>query len=194
MTKETVTLQSIAADLETAANLRFSNIQTWRFCFIIPLSVIALIDGLWLKSVWISLPVASLAAYHIVRYLMAAHRYRAEKKAIVEAVARGEISISMEKVSHIAEETVYEPHPGLRGSRATKQVHMLYFESGGSFRIPNVARHYSWSKEYYISTRGLMNITCSGDEFYLISPVRHREIAYVYPCKSFVLDGCLCQR
>lgn len=194
MTKETIALQHIAADLKITANLRFYNIQTWRFSFIIPLSLVALIDGLFIKSFWLCIPVAVIALYHMVRYLIAVHQYRARKKAIADAILRHEISVSVEKVSHIAEETVYEPHPGLRRSRATKQVHMLYFESGGSFRIPELEMHYPWSKEYYISTRGLMNITCAGDAFYLVSPARHCEIAYVYPCKFFVLDPGLEQR
>ena len=194
MTKETITLQNIAADLKITADLRFYNIQTWRFSFLIPLSLIALVDGLWLKSFWLGIPVAVIAIYHMGRYLIAVRQYRAQKDAIAEAVSRREISVSVETVSHIAEETVYEPHPGLRRSHATKRIHVLYFKSGGSFRIPELEMHYPWSKEYYISTRGLLNITCAGDEFYLVSPTRHGEIAYVYPCKSFVLDGSLGQR
>jgi len=188
MTKEILTLPNVTWDLKTVADLKFFHILTWKLCFIISLSLIALIDSLWIRSVWICLPTAILAVYHIVRFLMAANRWRAEKKSIVEAVALGKISVSVETVSHIAEETVYESHPSLRGSRAAKQISVLYFQSGGSFRIPEVEIHYPWSKEYYISTKGLINITRSGDEFYLISLTRHGEIAYVYPCKSFVVN------
>ena len=189
MTKEILTLQNAVGDLKTGTDLKFFRIRIWRLCFIIPLSLIALIDSLWIRSIWICLPTSILAVYHIARFLMAANQWWAEKKMIREAAECGEITVSIETVSHIAEETVYEPHLSLRGSRASKQVSMFYFQSGGSFRLPEAEIHYSWSNEHYISTKGLINITCSGDEFYLVSLMRNREIAYVYPCKSFVLSG-----
>ena len=194
MTKEILKNENIREDLLRVIQEKDSIQWEWRLCYIVPCAMAALVVCFAWPNVWLGLAAFLPTVYHIVRLIWELRRSRARKKEIQTQIERGNLCVSEEILSHIAEETVYEPHPGLRGSRATKQVHMLYFESGGSFRIPNVARHYSWSKEYYISTRGLMNITCSGDEFYLISPVRHREIAYVYPCKSFVLDGCLCQR
>ena len=51
-----------------------------------------------------------------------------------------------------------------------------------------VEKHYSWSKDFYLSSKGLENISMKGDEFYFVSLQSHHDIAYIYPCKNFELD------
>ncbi len=188
MKKEILTLSGITQDLKKNATANMSNAEKWRFSYIIPETLIALIVGIVLKNIWIGLLVFSFAAYHIVLYVRAYRNFKAQKKKITDTIDRKDISISVEKLSHIALETIYEPHNvGARG-KATKTVTLFYFMSGSSWRVPDVAKHYAWSKDHYISSKGLKNISVSGDEFYYVSLQGHYGIAYIYPCKNFVLD------
>jgi hypothetical protein len=113
---------------------------------------------------------------------------------IDDGLERGEISIGVEKLSSIRQEEIYEPHHIGRRAQTTKTVTFYYFESGIQWREPSIARHYQWSKEYYISSKGLENISISGDEFYYVVLQGNPDIAYIYPCKNFVLDESLKQK
>ena len=54
--------------------------------------------------------------------------------------------------------------------------------------MPDVLKHYDWSKEYNLSSEGLKNISVEGNEFFYVSLQGHPDVAYVYPCKFFELD------
>ncbi len=191
MTKETLTLQNITDDLRRVAFFGLSNVQEWRFFSIISVTLLAVMLGIFLKSVWIGIAIFSVAAYHIVRYVMEYRKYRERKKAIANVLDRGDISVSVEKLSHVAMETIYEPHGHGKHRHTTKEVTFFYFLSGGRWRIPNVDKHYVWSKDYYISSKGLENASVGGDEYFYISLQGYHDIAYVYPCKFFVLGSDL---
>lgn len=189
MKKETLLLSYITSDLKTVAKFQMSNVGEWRFSYIIPITLLSVIIGVLLKSIWVALLIFSVAAYHIVRYTIEYRDYSMKKKAVVSAVDRADVSVSVEHLSHINSETVYEPHRGRTRGHATKTATYYYFESGSRWRVPSVDKHYSWSKEYYISSKGLENISIKGDEFYLVSLQGYPDIAYIYPCKSFELGG-----
>lgn len=191
MTKETLTLSNIVNDLRSIAFFNLSNVEEWRFSYIIPITLLAVIIGIILKSIWVGLLIFSAAAYHIVCYVMEYKSYKAKKKAIADILDRGDISICIEKLSHIAEETIYEPRTHGRHSHVTKTITVFYFMSGGSWRLPNVRKYYEWSKDYFISSKGLENISISGDEFFRVSLRGYYDIAYIYPCKFFVLGSDL---
>ena len=191
MKKEALTLANITKDLRQIAFLNRSNAEEWRFTYIIPITLIAVIIGIILDSILVGLLIFSVAAYHIVCYVREYKVHKEKVRAIEAVIERGDISISVEKLSHIAEETIYEPHTHGKHSHATKTVTFFYFMSGGSWRVPDVGRHYEWSKDYYISSKGLENISVNGDEFFYISLQGYYDIAYVYPCKFFVLDDDL---
>ena len=191
MKKEKITLEAIKQDLMKMVNFQLSNKSDWRFSYIVPITLLAVMAGVLLKNVIVGLLIFSVAAYHIVRYVIEYREHKKSKLAIISFVERGEISISNEVFSHIANETIYEPHRAGRRARATKVIFVYYFNSGSSWRVPNVDMHYSWSKEFYISSKGLENISISGDEFYFVSLQSHQEIAYIYPCKNFELDANL---
>ena len=106
-------------------------------------------------------------------------------------IERGDISISTEIFSHIANDVIYEPHRAGTRTRTAKTITLYHFNGGSSWRAPFFERYYEWSKEYYISPKGLKNISIKGDEFYLVSLQAHRDIAYIYPCKNFELDKSL---
>ena len=191
MKKEKITLEAIKQDLMKMVNFQLSNKNDWRFSYIVPITLLAVMAGVLLKNVIVGLLIFAVAAYHIVRYVIEYREHKKSKLAIISLVEKGEISISNEVFSHIANETIYEPHRVGRRAHATKVITVYYFNSGSSWRVPNVDKHYAWSKEFYISSKGLENISISGDEFYIVSLQSHHEIAYIYPCKNFELDATL---
>jgi hypothetical protein len=195
MKKEKITLEAIKQDLLKIVNFQLSNKVEWRFSYIIPITILAVMAGVYFKNIFVGLLVFSIAAYHIVRYAIEYKEYKTNKNAIISLIERGEISIATEILSHIANETIYEPHQVRRGrgrrANATKTITVYYFDGGASWRVPTVEQHYSWSKDFYISSKGLGNISMKGDEFYFVSLQSHRDIAYIYPCKNFELDKSL---
>ncbi len=187
MKKETLLLSNITQDLKIVIKEKIGNTTDWRFSYIIPITLISVALGIVLKNVWLPLLIFSVAAYHIVRYIVEFKTQSIKKKAVMEVIGREDISISVVRLSHISSETIYEPHRVFRRANATKTVTYYYFESGNHWRIPKVDKHYIWSKDYYISSQGLENISIQGDEFYFVSLQGYNDIAYIYPCKIFEL-------
>lgn len=188
MKKETLLFSHIINDLKIIVNFQICNVGDWRFSYIIPFTLLSIMIGVLLRNILIALIIFSVAVYHIVLYIIECRNYRMKKKAVINAVERADICISIENLSHIATETIYEPHTVGTRRNATKTVQSYYFASGFCWRVPDVDKHYQWSKEYYISSKGLENISIQGDEFYFVSLQGYHDIAYIYPCKNFELD------
>jgi hypothetical protein len=186
--KEMLTMAGITEDLRKVAWFKLSRLEDWRMSYIIPIAGLALFVGIYFKKIVIALLIFSIAAYHIVKYIREAIEYVTQKKALAALVDRGDISISIEKFSHIADETIYEPHTTGRGhTNNYRDVKMFYFESGVSWRMQSYW-HYEWSKEYYLSAEGLINTSVGGNEFFYITLKGEHDISYIYPCKLFELD------
>lgn len=191
MTKEKLTMEAIKSDLIKIANYQVSNKADWRFSYIVPITLLAILLGVFTQNVLIGIAVFCVAVYHTVRFVMEYKEYKTKKAAILSLIECGEISIITETFSHIANDVIYEPHRVGRRSRGTKTITLYHFNGGSSWRVPLFAKHYEWSKEYYISSKGLENISIRGDEFYFVSLQAHNDIAYIYPCKNFELDKSL---
>ena len=200
MRKEKLTLGAIKQDLMKILNSQVSSKADWRFSYIVPITFLAFLSSAFLKNIFIGLLIFSVSVYHFVRFVIEFKEYRSKKAVIVSMIERGEISISIKRFSHIANETIYEPHHGWKittlrrmfvRSHAKKTITVYHFDGGKSWRLPRVDKHYSWRKDFYISSKGLENISITGDEFYFISLQAHHDIAYVYPCKNFELDVTL---
>ena len=110
MKKEKITLEAIKQDLMKMVKFQLSNKNDWRFSYIVPITLLAVMAGVFLKSVIVGLLIFAVAAYHIVRYVIEYREHKKSKHAIISLVERGGISISNEVFSHIANETIYEPH------------------------------------------------------------------------------------
>lgn len=164
-----------------------SNIEEWRFAYIVPITLLAVMLGILLGSVWIGLLIFSVAVYHIVVYIKEQKEYKAQKKQLKELFERGGISVSVDTLSHISRETIYEPRLRGRHSHSLKEITVFYFNSGDSWRMPLRSRHYGWSKTYFVSSKGLLNISIPGNKFYFVYLQGHYEISYIYPCEYFVL-------
>jgi hypothetical protein len=191
MKKETITLSNIQEDLALVAKLQISNEGDGRLVFIIPLTLLAILGGIFLKSIWIPLPLLAATAYHAVRFVSEYRDYKANMQRITDGIQRGDVSITTERFSHAATERIIEPHQTLTKTKITSIATFFYFEAGRRWRVPKVDKHYKWSKEYYVSTKGLENISLQGDEFFYVSLQGNFDIAYIYPCKNFALDPTL---
>lgn len=184
MTKDIITLEAIREDLYRIVKWQFSVICQWRLPFIGAFSVIAILLGLVFRSLWVGLAVFSVAAYQIVRFILAYKEVLAKKKAVKNISKREDIWISDRKLSHIAKNVVLEPHISYRGS-AFKEITMYYFDGSFSWRAPGFGRYYAWSENHTVL------VASDGDVCYCVSLQGHDDVAYIYPCKHFDLDGSL---
>ena len=191
MTKEKLTLNNIRSDILKAVKAQERANNEAREVYIIPSVIIAVLIILFTKGVWFSLPFIALAAFNTVKYIPERRRSADIKKKISSALDRGDVSISIEKLSHISKETVYEPHAGRRRARHTKEVTFLYFLSGTSWRVPALGKHYEWSSLLCMSSSGIINTSVKDNEFYFISLKGYPNAAYVYNTKLFELDSGL---
>jgi hypothetical protein len=199
MQKETLTLSHVIEDFQRLAKLQFMNMLSWRFVLALLLFLLSALLGFSLQNIFIALGVLAVGIYHVVRFLTEYRKYRRNKAWISQLDGREDVCISIEKFSHIAYETIYEPRmtvarPSLWRSNTTKEVPFCYFLSGVRWRIPDVNRHYAWSRDYYVTTAGLNHISLVGDEFIYVSLKEDADVSYAYPCKSFVLAPALCEK
>ncbi len=194
MKKETITLGIIQNDLMKIACAKQSNQADWRYSYIVPITLLAIGAGMPLESVWVGLVVFLPSVYHIVCYVRECGEHKARTSAVRAVIERGDVSISVKTLSHIATETVYEPHSMGKRRVATKEIKVYYFKGGSSFRdlfAGNLEGHYTWSADFKMSAKGLENVSLSGDDFYYIVLQGNAEVAYIYPCKYFEVEESL---
>ncbi len=190
MKKETITLGIIQNDLMKIACAKQSNHANWRYSYIIPIILLAIGAGVLLESVWIGLAIFLPAMYHVVCYIRECREHKARISAVRAVLARGDVSIAIKTLSHIATETIYEPHAVGRRRLATKEIKMYYFKGGSAWR-DWLANYYTWSTDFCMNAKGLENISIAGDDFYYIVLQGNPEVACIYPCKYFTLEESL---
>ena len=197
MEKETLTLANIAKDLKIVIKQFHSNkSDSYLSFYIFPLICAAIIIGVLLNSVWIGLVISLFPAGFMMLAIKQILAEKADLKKLNELSNQGNISITVEVFSHVANETIFEPHMHAlflhNHAHLTKTIRRFHFTSGISWRIPSlVFKHYDWSKTHYISTKGLENLSVEGNEFFYVSLQGYPDIAYIYPCKLFKLDPSL---
>lgn len=155
MKKDRITVDAIKADFLKIAKCQMSHKTDWRIFYIIPITLIVLLVGILLKNILVGLLGFSVAAYHIVRFVIEYRNYKAKKLAISQICGRGDISISTETFSHVANDDVYEPHLVGRRAKPKKIITLYYFNGGSSWRVPETNKHYEWSRDLFISSKGL---------------------------------------
>ena len=189
MQKETLTLSGITQDLRLIASQQYT-LQTERYSYILAIIALAILAAIFTK-IWIGIAILCCAIYPCLCFAKECRAYRAKSDALASVIMRGDVSVSIKAFSHTAIQEIYEPHSSGRHRHATRSVMFFYFSAGSSWRVPVVSKHYAWSKEHYISTQGLENISLVGDEFFYVSLQGYPDISYIYPCKTFVLDSSL---
>lgn len=199
MKKEILTLENVKRDLLEVVNTQKYVQFEWRFSYIVPAVAVAVTCytefGMYLPALF-CIP---FAVYHLVKYILDTRQIMAKKAAVRKAIDRGDVSVTLEKLSHIARESIFEPHIGGMGrfkrQKALKDVKLYYFDSGRCWRDPlftfetGKEYHYEWSSELKLSSGGLDVTSLKGNEFYLISLQSSYDIAYIYPTKFFELGA-----
>ena len=180
MQKELLKKENIREDLLKVIEERKDIHWEWRLCYIAPLISLALLICLIWCQPWLGLLAFLPAVYHIVRLVFALRENRTREKELLSRLERGDLTISEEVLSHIAEETVYEPHVGHRRAHSLKTVQIYYFQSGASWRHHPVEKHYAWSKLYNLSPAGLENTSVAGNVFYYVRLQSDGDIGYIY--------------
>ena len=71
MIKEKITLECVRQDLHRIIKWQLLNTLDGRFCFIVPITLIAIILGFVFRSLWVGMIIFSVAAYHILSYVNA---------------------------------------------------------------------------------------------------------------------------
>ena len=190
MKKEKLTLDNIKKDFQKIANWQLDVKSEGHLVYIFTILGLVLVAGI-VVHVLLGVVISLLAVYPIFLLVSEERNNKRHRRAILDLVDRGDVSVSVEKLSHIAKQTVYEPRRNGRRTRTTKEATFFYFEGGSSWRVPEVYRHYEWSMELYYSTEGLCNVSVEGNEFYYVSVQGEPDVCYIYPCKFFELDGSL---
>lgn len=194
--KETVTLQNIKEDLNKLIAFR-SSIKAEVFLGgAFGFTLLSLLLGILTKLVWLGVLLFLPALVLFILYGVFIKKAVAQKSALRKISSREDILISVERLSHISEEEIYEPYISHKRAHSFKTVKFFCFNSlrwrllsYRTFGRPTENFiHYSWSKEYSFSPQGLENVSLQGDEFYYVSLKNHPDVAYIYPCKYFELE------
>ena len=185
MKREELKFENIKKDLEHVAYSTNYNIShRWGYgVFVAPIGAILAFFVYKLLAI----PFVIFSVYSLIRYIPEARENKRDMKNISDALERCDFSVSIEKLSHIADETVYEGHDGLRHSSHTREDRYYHFYSGLSWKEPNVSEHYEWSKDFSLSSKGLSQTSVEGNEFYYVTLKGASNAAYIYNTKFFVL-------
>lgn len=188
MHKEKLTLENVKKDFLSLESHYFWNIVDWHATYILPYLLLTVVIGVFLRSISLCILTALPIVYHAVRLYKEWKEHNEVKKAIQSITDRTQVSVSIEKFSHIAEEIVYEPHSFVSRRRyKMRPVDFMHFMSGAAWRVPSFHRHYNWSSDNYITLKGLDNISTLGEEYFFVSIQNQSKISYVYPCELFDL-------
>ena len=136
---------------------------------------------------FVSIALALFSVYHIVRMFIQLFCNARVKKVINRGLERGDVSVSVERFSHVSREWVFERRFSLDLFPDYKRIWFWYFSSGANWRVPEWKMHYRWS-ELAMYTRGLKDLAVQGDEFYMIKLNADPTVKYIYNKKLFVFE------
>ena len=195
MDKQALTLDDVAMDMRKVIKERRRIYFSWRMKFIAPSAVIGWMLALALSGFTLGVghkivigAFALVIAYNLVMLTVQLLGTRKAQRALDRGLTRDEVSVSVERFSHIAFEEEYEPWFSGRWLGMYKRIRMYYFTSGAGWREPVCWSHYSWSVYRETSSKGLENATLAGDEFYLITLNADTSVRYIYNTRLFELE------
>ena len=187
--KEELKHENIVSDLLKNERWRGARDSEHREVYLLPLLTIAVTLWIFTKTFWIG-AIPFFGAIYPAVLLARDIRSMQERK---RRILAGDYTIVVETLSHITEETIYEPHVGRSvfgrsNVHATRTASFFYF-STHKWRVQG--NNYEWSEEYPLSYQGIMNVSLEGDSFYVVSLEPDDEAGCVYPCKYFVCPPTL---
>ena len=188
MTKEILTDERIRQDVLGNEVKKAKTNDNKTLVWVMPIAVAAILAGVYVH-VLLGVAVGLLAIIPIYLYFK---QNREDSDTVFEVEHGAEFIVEIDTLSHITTETIYEPHTVHVGTRTsthyTKTVTIFEFHNG-TWRVPEVEKLYAWSKEMYISPKGLENTSLRGDKFYIVRRLGNAEVAYVYNTKFFTYNG-----
>lgn len=194
MEKQRLTACDIAADMATVISHKRRIAFGWRMEFIVPSAFTIFIVSLSMTGFGLSIGHIILMwvfglviGYNLIMLFIQLLRTRKASKAIYRGLLRSDVSVTVEKFSHIAEDTIYEPYFAGRWFSFFKIIRVYYFSSGENWREPVCRSHYSWSLQCEVSSKGLENSSIAGEEFYVVTLNSDRSVKYIYNTKLFEL-------
>ena len=191
MVKEQLKKENIADDMNRTVKIYESTASNRRINYIAPFFMLAIILGIVFKSIVLGIVIFIIPAYHIIWLIIETRESYILRKELKENITRGDLAISVEKLTHIDTESVYNPHNANDSGIISNldDVSVFYFESGACWRVPLIhGKHYEWSKTFKLSQSGLYNTSVVGDEFYYIILQNDQRISYIYNKKLFELS------
>ncbi len=188
MTKVILTDEAIRRDVLGNEVKKAKNNDNKTLVWVMPIAVAAILAGVYVH-VLLGVAVGLLAIIPIYLYFK---QNREDSDTVFEVEHGAEFIVEIDTLSHITTETIYEPHTVHVGTRIsthyTKTVTIFEFHNA-TWRVPEVEKLYAWSKEMYISPKGLENTSLRGDKFYIVRRLGNAEVAYVYNTKFFTYNG-----
>ena len=182
--KDALTPYNVKEDLFKVLGQQRNVKDEMRSAAIVAGSILFLVFGFFFHILPLALLFLAVALYHATRYALELHAHAKRKKQLKLAIEREDFNVSVEKLSYITEETIYEPWVGFRRSHSYKTVTMFGFYSGVKFRLwPH--KHYSWSLTYRLSPQGMQNTSLQDDLFYLVTLKGEPDVACIYNQKFF---------
>ena len=190
MTKETLTDEAIRYDVLGNEVKKAKTNDYKSLVWVAPIMVAALAVG-YFVHVLLGLLIGLGAIVPIYFYFK---QNKADAGVIFQVEHDCEFVVEIDTLSHIDQETVYEPHVHHNTLSAgsdmhyTKTVTVLKFYNA-QWRVPETEKLYAWSKEMYISPQGLQNTALRGDKFYVVRRKGEAEVAFAYNMKFFTYRG-----
>lgn len=188
MTKEILTDERIRQDVLGNEVKKAKGNDNKTLVWVMPIAVAAILAGVYVH-VLLGVAVGLLAIIPIYLYFK---QNREDSDTVFEVEHGAEFIVEIDTLSHITTETIYEPHTvgtfGRRHTQYSKTVTVFEFHNA-KWRVPEVEKLYAWSKEMYISPKGLENTSLRGDKFYIVRRLGNAEVAYVYNTKFFTYNG-----
>ena len=193
MKKEELKFENIRKDLAKCKIMRPTRESSKWIGGVIVAPILAILAFTYMKFTeipfdlykWLAVPFAIIFVYSLVHYISEVREKRWQgKKTSHSTEKREDYSVSVEKLSHITEETYTVTR---RRRHYIKTVRIYYFYSGISWREPETHRHYDWSTEYNFTPSGLYNTSVKDNEFYYITYKGASNSAYIYNTKFFEL-------
>ena len=188
MTKEILTDERIRQDVLGNEVKKAKGNDNKTLVWVMPIAVAAILAGVYVH-VLLGVAVGLLAIIPIYLYFK---QNREDSDTVFEVEHGAEFIVEIDTLSHITTETIYEPHTVHVGTRTsthyTKTVTIFEFHNA-KWRVPEVEKLYAWSKEMYISPKGLENTSLRGDKFYIVRRLGDAEVAYAYHTKFFTYNG-----
>lgn len=191
MKKEKITLDNIKEDLEFFADLNMSKKAGVYVALLILAFILAFIAGMIVRSFLTGLLVMVIASIYPTVCLILEKSKRKKMQNTVRSVStRKDISISVEELSHVSEETASRPSWSGSGRRV-KLNYVWHFTSGAEWVKPvYLSGFFLWSKEYSLGESGFITTSVAGNKFYYVSLQSDPDINFIYPCKFLSLTKC----